>query len=273
MSSITLSSSVRNAMLSLSNTMDSVSKNQSRLSTGNRINTAIDGPPAYFSAKSLNDRARDLTDRKSQIDQGISVIGAALTGASSIESTLTQMKGIVKSAATADEATRETLKTQYNDLLKSIDKTAGDSSYNGVNLLNGGDVKLTVQFGDSERASQSVQAKNLSTSKDGLNLQEITGFGSTTEELDAMGSKLDGAINTVRASAKELGSNVALLQMRADFTKDYVATLEEGSRRLTVADLSSEGANLMALQTRQQLGVQSLSFANQSQQAVMQLFR
>lgn len=273
MSSITLSSSVRNAMLSLSNTMDSVSKNQSRLSTGNRINTAIDGPPAYFSAKSLNDRARDLTDRKSQIDQGISVIGAAINGASSIESTLTEMKGIVKSAATADSATRETLKSQYNDLLTKIDKTAEDSSYSGVNLLNGGEVKLTVQFSESDRTKLSVQAKNMSTSKDGLNLQEITGFGSTTEELDAMGSKLDGAINTVRASAKELGSNVALLQMRADFTKDYVATLEEGSRRLTVADLSSEGANLMALQTRQQLGVQSLSFANQSQQAVMQLFR
>lgn len=273
MSDITLSTSVRNSLLSLSNSTDLVSKTQSRLSTGNRINSALNDATTYFSAKGLENRASEFTDRKNQIDQGISVIGAAITGASSIEKTLNQMKGIVKSAATADSATRETLKSQYNDFLKQIDNTAKDSSYNGVNLLSGSDVKLTVKFGDSERASLSVQAKNLNTSKEGLDLQEITGFGSTTEELEAMGSKLDGAISTVRASAKELGSNVALLQTRADFTKDYVATLEEGSRRLSVADLDSEGANLVALQTRQQLAVQSLSLANQSEQAVMRLFR
>ena len=272
MSDITLSASVRTNLLSLGSTLDSMSKTQSRLVTGNRINSALDDPTTYFAAKSLSNRASDLTDRKNQIDQGISVIGSATNGASAIESTLTKMKGIVKSAATADSATRESLKTQYNVLLKEIDKTVEDSSYIGVNLLNGGETKLTVQFSDSESSKLSVQSKALDTSKEGLDLQEISGFGSSAKELQDMGSKLDGAIATVRAQASELGKNTAILQTRSEFTKEFANVLQEGSNKLTLADLNEEGANLLALQTRQQLGTQALSLANQSQQAVMRLF-
>ena len=258
MSDITLTASSRNALLSLSNTADMMVRNQSRLSTGLKVSSAVDDAVSYFQAKSLNNRASDFTARKDQIDQGISALGAAINGTTSIDGMLKQMKGIVNSAATADSATRDTLKSQYNDLLKQIDKTAEDSSYNGINLLAGGDAKLTVQFSDVESAKLTVQSKKLDTSKESLNLQEITGFGSTAEDLKTMSTKLDTAINTVRARAAELGGNSTFLQTRMDFTKNYINTMQEGANKLTLADLNSEGANLAALQTRQQIGVQSL---------------
>ncbi len=273
MSDISLTASSRNTLLSLNSTSDLMARTQSRLSTGLKVSSAIDDAVSYFKAKSLDNRASDFTERKDKIDQGISVIGAAINGTTSIDGVLKQMKGIVNSAATADSATRDSLKSQYNDLLKQLDKTAEDSIYNGVNLLTGGDVKLTVQFSDAESAKFTVQSKKLDTSKESLNLQEITGFGSTAEDLGAMSAKLDTALNTVIARATELGGNSTFLQTRMDFTQNFINTLQEGSSKLTLADLNSEGANLVALQTRQQIGIQSLSIAGQQQQAILSLLR
>ncbi len=69
-----------------------------------------------------------------------------------------------------------------------------------------------------------------------------------------------------------LGQNISLLQTRLEFTEEYADTLTEGAGKLSLADINQEGANLLALQTRGALGVQSLSFAAQSEQSVLQLF-
>ncbi len=92
-------------------------------------------------------------------------------------------------------------------------------------------------------------------------------------QFDAAIKDIDTSLNTLRSSAKSIGSNVALLQTRLDFTKQYTNTLEEGSGKLTLADLNEEGANLVALQTRQSLGIQALQFSGQSEQSVLQLLR
>ena len=95
----------------------------------------------------------------------------------------------------------------------------------------------------------------------------------TTTTVDQVLTDLSTALTTLRSNASSLGSNVALLQTRLDFTAKYVDTLDSGSGKLTLADINEEGANLLALQTRQQLGIQSLSFAGQAEQAVLGLFR
>ena len=80
-------------------------------------------------------------------------------------------------------------------------------------------------------------------------------------------------MTTLRSNAQTVGSNVALLQTRLDFTQTYVTTLTTGSSQLTLADINEEGANLLALQTRQQLGISSLAFAGQAEQGILALFR
>jgi len=101
-----------------------------------------------------------------------------------------------------------------------------------------------------------------------------TNFVSETDttSINALITELDTALTTLRSNAATLGSNVALLQTRLDFTENYVNTLESGSAKLTLADINEEGANLLALQTRQQLGISSLSFAGQAEQSILQLF-
>ncbi|MBM09673.1 MAG: flagellin-like protein, partial [Magnetovibrio sp.] len=94
-----------------------------------------------------------------------------------------------------------------------------------------------------------------------------------TEELNGRVIALNSDLSTLRSNAQVLGSNIATLKTRLTFTKDYVTTLTAGAGKLTLADLNEEGANLLALQTRQQLGIQSLAFAGQSEQSILGLFR
>ena len=92
------------------------------------------------------------------------------------------------------------------------------------------------------------------------------------DDADTVIAGLDAALTTLRSESQKLGSNVALLQTRLDFTEQYTNTLEEGAGKLTLADLNGEGANLLALQTRQQLGISALAFAGQSEQGILALF-
>ena len=105
-----------------------------------------------------------------------------------------------------------------------------------------------------------------------LNFTEYVQAGDTVALNDTIKS-LDLALTTLRTQAQNLGTNVAVLQTRLDFTEDYVNTLEVGAAKLTLADLNEEGANLLALQTRQQLGIQALAFAGQAEQSILALFR
>ena len=94
-----------------------------------------------------------------------------------------------------------------------------------------------------------------------------------TTQINNLVTDLESALTTLRTKAKTLGSNVALLQTRLEFTANYVNTLQTGADKLTLADLNEEGANLLALQTRQQLGIQALAFAGQAEQSILLLFR
>jgi flagellin len=108
----------------------------------------------------------------------------------------------------------------------------------------------------------------------GVTGQYTVGVGNTfTSTLNSLISDMDTALASLRSKSQILGSNVALLQTRLDFTTNYVNTLTGGSGKLTLADLNEEGANLLALQTRQQLGIQALSFAGQAEQSILGLFR
>ncbi len=132
-------------------------------------------------------------------------------------------------------------------------ESAGSSGASSVIILS----SLSAAVSASVTETQAVQAIAI-------------GF---TDELNNRITNLDSALTTLRSRAQTLGANVAILNTRLDFTKNYVNTLTAGAGKLTLADLNEEGANLLALQTRQQLGIQSLAFAGKSEQAILGLFR
>ena len=92
-------------------------------------------------------------------------------------------------------------------------------------------------------------------------------------QINSLVTDLESALTTLRTKAQTLGSNVALLQTRLEFTENYVNTLRRGADKLTLANLDEEGANRLAVQTRQQLGIQTLAFAGQAEQGILALFR
>jgi len=102
--------------------------------------------------------------------------------------------------------------------------------------------------------------------------QTINANDQFSQALDFVIQGLDASISQNNSVAKALGTNVAILNTRLEFTKQYVNVQKEGSGKLTLADTNEEGANLVSLQTRQQLGIQALQFAGQSEQAVLRLF-
>ena len=110
-----------------------------------------------------------------------------------------------------------------------------------------------------------------------ISLAKVTGVyvvdATFTTQVNSLVTDLETALKNLRTKAKTLGSNVALLQTRLEFTENYVNTLQTGADKLTLADLNEEGANLLALQTRQQLGIQALAFAGQAEQGILALFR
>ena len=135
---------------------------------------------------------------------------------------------------------------------------------------------ITFELASAEAGTGRVNFAGV-TAGGSLVVGDVTGqyvIDSTfTTQINNLVTDLESALTTLRTKAKTLGSNVALLQTRLEFTANYVNTLQTGADKLTLADLNEEGANLLALQTRQQLGIQALAFAGQAEQSILLLFR
>ena len=272
MADIALSAAVRANLLSLQRTDDLIAQTQVRLATGLKVSSALDDPKAFFEAKALTDRASDFADLKDGIDQSISSIKVALDATESIDELVGQLKGIGISTKSATGTELTQLVAQYNVLVAQIDNLARDASYQGLNLVNGTGQTLTTEFGVSSLSVLTIASVDLRTASTGLNISSAANF-SLASNVDAALAGLDTALTTLRGQASSLGSNIALLQTRLDFTSSYVNDLDEGAAKLTLADINEEGANLVALQTRQQLGIAALSFAGQAEQSVLSLFQ
>ncbi|SIS38480.1 flagellin [Insolitispirillum peregrinum] len=277
---ITLSTSTRSNLLSLQSTTNLIDRTQDRLSSGKKVNSALDDALSFFKSRSLNDRASDLATVKDGISEGINVIKAAVGGLESIESTLKQMKAIASSAkSSTDSVTRQKLSSQYNELRSQIDNLTEDSSYNGVNLIKSSADTLTVKFNEQSSATlkNELVINGVDSSAATLGVSAVTSatWGATSgfvASIDTEISKIDSALNSVRNTAQTLGTNSSMLSIRQDFTTNIINTLKGGAGELVNADLNEESANMLALQTRQSLGTISLSIAQQSQQSVLRLF-
>jgi flagellin-like hook-associated protein FlgL len=296
MGDITLSNATRTNLLSLQRTTGLIGRTQERLASGLKVNSAIDDALAFFKARNLNARAGDLATIKDQIANGISTIKAAIQGLESIEAVLKQAKALAQSAVSSPESTtRAKLASQFNELRSQIDNLAEDAKFNGVNLLKNttsafasGADQLTVKF--NERTTPTAVNQLIVSGVNATDFQSImarsavaTGTAGTTTVWGQTGTAaitainsairaIDSAMVTVRQVSQTLGTNSSLLEIRRQFTENLINTLKGGASELVNADLNEESANLLSLQTRQQLGTISLSIAQQSEQSVLRLF-
>jgi flagellin-like hook-associated protein FlgL len=167
------------------------------------------------------------------------------------------------------DPTRASLQTDFNDVIAQIDALSKDASYNGINLLNGDNLKVVF----NEKGTSTLIIAGVVFDSAGLGLATVGGNGFQADAtIDTTMSNLDIALGKLRNQASKFGSNLNTVQARQDFTKGLIATLEIGADNLVLADTNEEGANMLALQTRQQLSTTALSLSAQADQAVLRLF-
>ncbi|SFJ94814.1 DUF1522 domain-containing protein [Bradyrhizobium sp. cf659] len=192
-------------------------------------------------------------------------IGGTLTSALTFSTASNPVQDAVAQTARAN------LVSQYNNILNQIDTTSQDSSFNGVNLLNGDQLKLVFD----ETGKSSLNITGVTYNSKGLGLAALTVGVDFIDNAAAnkVLTNLNAASSTLRSEASSLGSNLSVVQIRQDFNKNLINVLQTGSSNLTLADTNVEAANSQALSTRQSIAVSALSLANQSQQSVLQLLR
>jgi flagellin-like hook-associated protein FlgL len=164
------------------------------------------------------------------------------------------------------------LSSQFTSLLTQIGQLASDSGFNGINLL-GGDT-LTVTLDETGKSSVAVAGVNYTNANaTPLSIGNATNNWAASSDITTASTDLTGALTKLRSESQTLGSSLSVVQIRQDFTKATINTLQTGSSDLTLADSNQEGANLLALQTRQQLSTTALSLAAQADQNVLKLFQ
>ncbi|VAW11451.1 Flagellar cap protein FliD [hydrothermal vent metagenome] len=163
---------------------------------------------------------------------------------------------------------RSTLATEFDSLRTQINQLAADAGFNGINLLNGDDLKVTF----NEDATSSLTVSGVTFDSSGLSIAASSNSFQANTLIDTTLTELDASLTTLRSQASTFGSNLSVVQTRQDFTKALINTLETGAAGLTLADTNEEGANLLALQTRQSLSSTALSLASQGDQNVLRLF-
>jgi flagellin len=374
---IVLSSGIRANLLSLQNTASLIGSTQQKLSTGLKVNSALDNPIDYFTASSLNATAGNLGNLLDAVSNAIQTVQAANNGITSITKLVQSAQALVQEAqqsasstaivtgtvsgltsassfavttgntitisdgtttatitssgapvtvgqiitavnstsnlkvnaelsangnlqleatgtnnivigGTAGPAgdlaqfglsngttsggtvnsTRSSLATQYNQLLTQIDQLASDSGFNGVNLLAG--QSLQVVFNVSRTSSEVLQGVTFNSV--GLGISQANANFQTNTSLANAANQLTASLTTLQNQAASFGTNLSVIQIRQSFTSATINTLQTGADNLTLADNNQEGANLLALQTRQSLAETALSLAAQSQNSVLRLF-
>jgi flagellin-like hook-associated protein FlgL len=194
----------------------------------------------------------------------------AITGGTMTAPEMAQF-GLSVSTAVAGtlNSSRTAFAAQYDALRTQIDQLAADSGYNGVSLLSGGGLKVAF----NEKATTSINLVGVTDTATGLGIgASVSGF-QTNFDLNAASTAITNALTTLKNQASTFASNVSVIQARTDFTKSQINTYSSGADGLVLADANLEGANLLALQTRQQLSSTALSLATQADQAVLRLFR
>jgi flagellin len=220
----------------------------------------------------LKDKIRASNDNGKLRIENLSTSPLTITGVG----TDGEVDGGLITADVGGNDVRKNLVKQFNELRDQLDKFADDASFNGINLLRGDKLKLT--FNETGTSTIEIQAKDeggvpTSINNTALGVDEVflEDFDSDVT-IDEKLTTLSDVMNKLRSHASSFGSNLSIVENRTDFTKNMINTLETGAANLTLADTNEEAANLLALQTRQQLSSTALSMASQADQAVLRLF-
>jgi flagellin len=376
---VILSAGVRANLLALQNTAELITRTETRLATGKKVNSALDNPYNFFVASGYQTRAGDLSALLDQMSNAVKTLEAADAGLTAIKGLVETAKGVANSALASDvttatltgtvsgltaatsfavssgktitfsdgtttgvftttgatttvqqlidginafagfrgkailtgggsiqiqatttnaltitastftapelaqfglvvgqtaaagtlNANRTALQAQFDNIRTQITSLAQDTMFNGQALLNGDG--LTVKF--NETGTSLLTITGVSSTAAGLGLLAVTNSFQTDWDVNNALAQVQAALNTLRTQASTLSSHTGVIKNRESFNEALINTLKTGADNLVVADTNEEGANMLVLQTRQQLSQTALSLAAQADQSVLRLFQ
>ncbi|WP_417832711.1 flagellin [Terasakiella sp.] len=222
-----------------------------RLSTGLRVSQPNDDPADYFRAKALIDRVSDLGNAKGalQLEQG--GYQTSVLGLDTVEKFGKQLEGIALAAKSAESAQeRQALSDQFNEVRNQINNLVGDATFLGKNLI----------------ASNTVSDLNIGDAN-----ADYNGFA-TLSDIDTAIASVNSAVSQVRSTQSDYAVDIAISNVRENFTDDLSNILQDGVDKLVNADLNEDAATLLAAQVRSDLSFQGQKILAQGESLLLGLF-
>jgi flagellin len=272
--SINTNTSAMLALQNLNATATQLSHTQNEISTGLKVAGATDNGAIWAIAQNERSNILSLDQVTDSLNRGISTVDVAVSAGQSISDLLNQMKS--KALAATDPSLNTTaiaaLNNDFVALRNQISQLVSNASFNGANIIQTGGINVMALANSDGTSLLTVQAVNLGL---GEGTVTITQGGSFTSNATASAqlAQVTLSITNVNAAVAKLGTGVNALQTELSFIGQLQDTLTTGVGNLVDADVAKESAQLTALQTKQQLGVQALSIANQGPQFLLSLFQ
>lgn len=262
------------ALQNLNSTNNQLQTVQSRINTGLKVASAKDNGAVWAIAQSQRATSASLDAVKDSLQRGQSTLDVAVAAGESVSDLLIQMKtkALAASDTSLDQASRDALNEDFKALRDQITTVVGNADFNGTNLLDGSVTSIGALANASGSSTLTVTAQDLSLGSTIVSVSGTETIGTVTSAT-AVIALVASSIDNVSQALAALGTSAKALENHQTFVSKLQDTLDAGIGNLVDADLAKESAKLQALQTKQQLGVQALSIANQTPQSVLSLFR
>ena len=274
MLSVNTNSNAMIALQYLGKTQSEMSTTQSAISTGLKVASAKDDGATYAIAQNMRGNVAGYAAVSDSLNRAMSVVDVSMSAGQSISDLLIQMKQKALSAAdtSLDTASRQALNNDFTALRDQITTIVKNAVFNGYNLVDGSTNQITALASADGSRKITVEAEKLSLSG-GIVTVSAGGVISTAAKASTMVATIQASLTNVNSSLAKLSAGAKKYSVQIDFTQKLSDTLTTGIGHLVDADLAKESANLTALQTKQQLGVQALSIANSAPQSILSLFQ
>ena len=271
--SINTNSGALIALQNLNVTASQLEKTQNRISTGLAVSSAKDNGAIWGIAQNSRSSVNALDAVKSSLQRAQSTVDVAVSAGQTVSDLLNQIKSktLAASDTSLDATSRTALGNDVTALTNQITRIVTNADFNGTNLVKSGATAISALANATGTNVLTVAAQDLSIG--GANLGALGTVFSTATTAGTFLSAVNTAITKTNAAVATLGTASNALTTHLSFISNLQDTLTQGVGNLVDADVAKESANLTALQTKQQLGVQALSIANSSKSGLLSLFR
>jgi len=274
LNSINSNSSAMAALSNLMNTQQQLQATQNIISTGKKVNSAKDNGAVWSIANTMQGKVTAFDSVKDSLNRAQSTIDVAMSAGQQVSDLLTQMKAkaLAASDTSLDTTSRTALNEDFKSLRDQIAKVVSNADFNGINMVKASGTTVYALANDSGSSKLTVAAQDLSLNSSNVTITATSSFNSASTA-SAFIATLDTSLTNVNTALTKLGTGSNALASHLKFVSALQNSLQTGISNLVDADMASESATLQALQTKQQLGIQALSIANQSSSTLLSLFR